>query len=90
MTIEIMALPNHEWAVQVPQADGTDVTYHKVRVEPEAAVTLDISDEALLVRKAVEDYLAHASPTTLPHDLTIDWLRRNVPSVLDDLSTRLA
>ncbi|HVT22903.1 MAG TPA: hypothetical protein VHE57_16110 [Mycobacteriales bacterium] len=90
MTIEIMALADHEWAVQVQESQGSDVTYHKVRVEPETTTTLGVSDEGLLVREAVETYLEHGPATALPHDLTLDWLEHNVPGFLDDLTSRLS
>jgi hypothetical protein len=90
MTIEILALADHEWAVQVQESQGSDVTYHKVRVEPETLTTLGVSDEKTLVRESVETYLEHGPATALPHDLTIDWLEHNVPNFLDDLTTRLA
>jgi hypothetical protein len=89
VTIEILALADHEWAVQVQESQGSDVTYHKVRVEPETTTTLGVTDEARLVREAVETYLEHAPATSLPHDLTIDWLEHNVPNFLDDLAARL-
>jgi hypothetical protein len=92
MTIEILALAEHEWAVQVQESQGSDVTYHKVRVEPETATSLGVSDEneGILVREAVETYLEHGPATALPHDLTIDWLEHNVPGFLDELTTRLS
>lgn len=90
MTIEVMALAEHEWAVQVQESQGSDVTYHKVRVDPETTTTLHVDDEGRLVREAVETYLEHAPATSLPHDLTIDWLEHNVPNFLEDLTTRLA
>ncbi|MGN6472543.1 MAG: hypothetical protein ACTHK4_02700 [Mycobacteriales bacterium] len=90
MTIEVMALAEHEWAVQVQESQGSDVTYHKVRVEPDTTTTLGVSDEKRLVREAVETYLEHGPATALPHDLTIDWLEHNVPDFLEDLTSRLA
>jgi len=89
VTIEIMALADHEWAVQV-QSEGSDVTYHKVRVEPETTKTLGVRDEGRLVREAVRTYLQHGRSAALPHDLTLDWLKNNVPDYLDELTTRLA
>jgi hypothetical protein len=88
--IEILALADHEWAVQVQEAQGSDVTYHKVRVEPETSTSFGVVDEGLFVREAVETYLEHGPATALPHDLTIDWLERNVPGFLDELTTRLS
>jgi hypothetical protein len=90
LTIEILALADHEWAVQVQESQGSDVTYHKVHVEPETTTNLGVSDEGLFVREAVETYLEHAPATALPHDLTIDWLEHNVPGFLDELTTRLS
>ena len=90
MTIEILALADHEWAVQVQESDGSDVTYHKVHVEPETPTSYGIADEGTFVREAVETYLEHGRATALPHDLTIDWLEHNVPGFLDELTTRLS
>ena len=88
MSIEIVALPDHEWAVQV-QESNAEVSYHKVRVSPETLENLGVSDEQGLVRESVEIYLEHAPSRGLPHDLTMDWLERNVPGFLDDLTARL-
>jgi hypothetical protein len=44
----------------------------------------------MLVRESVGAYLEHAPSTSLPHDLTLDWLEHNVPNFLEDLTARLA
>jgi hypothetical protein len=90
MTIEIMELADHEWAVQVQESQAGEVTYHKVRVDPETLENLGVSDEKMLVRESVEIYLEHGPSTSLPRDLTVDWLEHNVPEFLDDLTTRLS
>ena len=90
MPIEILALADHEWAVQVQETADSDVTYHKVHVEPETPTSYGVSDEGLFVREAVETYLEHGRARALPHDLTVDWLEHNVPGFLDGLSARLS
>jgi len=90
VTIEIMALADHEWAVQVQESEGSDVTYHKVRVEPATKKTLGVRDEGKLVREAIAIYLMHGRSAALPHDLTLDWLKSNVPDYLEELTARLA
>lgn len=84
MSIEIVAIADHEWAVQVQENEAGEVSYHKVKVSPEALEDLGISDERRLVRESVAICLEHGPSTRIPKDLTVDWLVHNVPGFGDD------
>jgi hypothetical protein len=92
MDVDVLPMGTHEYAVNV--TEGHLTTAHRVEVPEDLvdAMGLDIGgevDEKVLVHESVMVYLDHEKSTSLPEDLTLDWIADHVPAFADELRARL-
>jgi hypothetical protein len=90
MDIDVLPLADHAWSVRIKEGADTDGTTHRIDVDAALLDSLGVTDESMFVREAVLTYLDHGPGTSLPHDVTLDWLQGNVDGFFDELTARLS
>jgi len=87
MQIDVLPMGPHEIAVNL--TEGHDTTAHRVVVSEDLLDAAPTDDEARLVRAAMQVFLEHKKATTLPHDVSLDWVASTVADFSDELLARL-
>lgn len=83
-----MPMGTHEFAVNVTEDQHT--TAHRVVVQEHMLDALGpLVDEERLVHESVAVFLDHQKATSLPKDLTLEWIAQHVPEFGEELRARL-
>ena len=88
MDVDVLPMADHEFAVTL--TEGHITTNHRLVVPPELLDGLGPVEEERVVRESVAVFLEHEPSTSMPDDLTLDWLVETVPGFDEELRARLA